>query len=119
MKKSVRAVLCLSLVAILLVSLVACGGGVAGRYELVSMEANGQTLDIASLKAMAGTDVDMYIELFEDGTGVMKMDGETTQMSYADGKIWPTNAPDEKVEFTVKGDTLTLEQSGVKMVFEK
>ena len=55
----------------------------------------------------------------EDGTGVMKMDGETTQMSYADGKIWPTNAPDEKVEFTVKGDTLTLEQSGVKMVFEK
>ena len=119
MKKSVKAVLCLSLVAVLLVSLVACGGGVAGRYDLISMEAGGQTLDIASLKALAGSDVDMYIELFEDGTGVMKMDGETTKMSYADGKIWPTNSPDEKIPFDVSGDTLTLEQDGVKMVFKK
>ena len=119
MKKSVKAVLCLALVAILLVSLVACGGGVSGRYELTTMEANGQSIDIASLKALAGAEVDMYIELFDDGTGVLKMDTETTKMTYANGKIWPTDSPDEAVPFTVKGDTLTMEQDGVKLVFEK
>lgn len=118
MKNSVRAALCLSLVVVLLVSLVACGG-FAGRYDLVSMEAGGQTLDIAALQALAGTTADMYIELNSDGTGVMKMDSEVTDMVYADGKIWPVGAPDEKVPFTVDGDTLPLEQDGVKMVFKK
>lgn len=118
MKKTVKAAFCLSLVAILMVSLVACGG-VAGRYNLVSMEMGETKLDIESLKAMAGTDVEMYIELNDDGTGVMNMDGETTQMAYADGKIWPVNEADDKVPFTVNGDTLTLEQDGIKMVFKK
>ena len=119
MKNSVRAALCLSLVVILLVSLVGCGGGVAGRYNLVTMEAGGQSLDIAALQSLAGTSADMYIELKSDGTGVMKMDTEVTDMVYADGMIWPAGSPDEKVSFTVSGDTLTLEQDGVKMVFKK
>ena len=119
MKKTVRAALCLSLVAILLVSLVACGGGVAGHYNLVSMEMGGQKMDIAALQALAGTSVEMYIELNDDGTGVMCMDGETTEMCYGDGMIWPVNDADDKVPFTVDGDTLTLEQDGMKMVFEK
>ena len=118
MKKSVKAVLCLSLVAILLVTLVACGG-IAGRYDLVTMEAGGQSMDIAALKALTGQEMDMYLELNSDGTGVMKMDGETTEMVYDDSQIWPASDPDDKVAYTVDGDTLTIEQDGVKMVFKK
>lgn len=119
MKRTIKAVLCLILVMGIVCSLAACGNDIVGRYELIEMESNGQKLDIAALKSLAGSDIDMYLELFEDGTGVLKMDGDTTQMSWADGMIWPTNQGDEKVAFTVDGDVLTLEREGVKLVFKK
>ena len=119
MKKTVKAVLCLVLVIGVVCTLAACGDKIVGRYDLVKMESNGQTLDVSTLKSLAGSDVDMYLELFEDGTGIMKMDGDTTHMRWADGQIWPANQENEKISFTLVDGVLTLEKDGLTLVFEK
>ena len=46
-------------------------------------------------------------------------DGEVIEMGWADGELWPAEDPEDKVAFTVDGDTLTMEQDGMKMVFKK
>jgi len=120
MKKSVSIILCLVMVLGLACTLAACGdGSVAGRYDMVSMEMGGTVIDIDTLEAMSGSKVEMYIQLNEDGTGVLCSMGETVDMEWADGQMWPVDDPDDKVAFEVDGDTLTMEQEGAKMVFEK
>ena len=119
MKKTVSTVLCLVLVLGVVFSLTACGSNVAGRYELTTMEMDGQVIDIEKMKILAGEDIEMYIELTEDGTALLNMYVELTKMLWADGKIWPENDADDKIDFTIDGDILTMEQSGMKMIFEK
>lgn len=119
MNKTVKAVLCLIFVIGMICTLAACGNDIAGRYELVSMESNGQTLDIASLKDLSGSDVDMYLELFDDGTAVMKMDGDTTQLKWDSEHIWPVNNEAETAVYTIADDTITMVKDGVTLIFKK
>lgn len=117
-----KKILSLALVLILVAAcLAACGksGGVAGKYNLVSMTMDGETINVSDLEAIAGRKMEAYIELKADGTGIMVMEGERTEMAWADGKIWPVSDPDEKADFTVSGKTLTINESGVVMKFEK
>lgn len=117
MKKTLSLVLVVILVA---ACFAGCGkDSVAGKYNLVSMTVSGETLKISDLEALSGRKMEAYMELKADGTAVMVMEGERTEMAYADGKIWPTEFPDEKASFTVSGKTLTITEDGVVMVFEK
>ena len=124
MKKIVRILLCLALIAGML-SLAACGGSddVTGRYAISAMDMGGTEIDgamlDASLTAMGIEREDMYIELKADGTGVMSVMGEVAQMEYKDGKIWPVESPDEKVDFEVDGNELTISIQGMSMTFTK
>ena len=116
------------LVAVLLVlsltlCLAACGGkeknsGIAGKYNFYSMSYEGETVTAKDLAEM-GEEMDMYIRLNSDGTGIMYSEGEAEDMAYANGKIWSVDEPDEKVSFSVKGNTLTMEQDGMVMTFKK
>ena len=116
------------LVAVLLVlsltlCLAACGdkeksGGIAGKYNFYSMSYEGETVTAKDLAAL-GEEMNMYIRLNADGTGVMVTEGESEDMAYGNGKIWSVDEPDEKVDFTVKGNTLTMEQDGMVMTFKK
>ena len=119
MKRTMKMVLCMALIACMMLCLVACSSKPTGKYNLVSMEAQGMTMDIEQLKQLYGQDIDMYIEFKSDGTAIMKMDSDTTNMKWADGKIWPEGQEDEKASFTIKGDTLTIEEEGTKMTFKK
>lgn len=126
MKKTMKLTLCLILVLSTVLCMAACGGdknGIAGKYVVYSMDSNGMTIKgdtlTAALSAMGMTIDDMYIQLNDDGTGKMSVFGETADMAYADGKIWPVEEPEEKVSFTVSGGKLTLEVEGNKMVFTK
>ena len=83
------------------------------------MEMGGEVIDIEGMKLLMGEDMEMYLELNSDGTAVLNMDGEITDMQWADGKIWPKDDTDDKVGFTVKDGVLTLEQDGMKMIFKK
>ncbi|MBQ7017000.1 MAG: hypothetical protein IJN10_08620 [Firmicutes bacterium] len=113
-----KKVLCSALVAIMLLCMTACGSSVAGRYDFESMEMDGVKITAQSLKDM-GAEMEMYIELEEDGTGTMASDGEVIEMGWEDGEIWPAEDPTDRVAFTIDGDTLTMEQDGVEMVFKK
>ena len=116
------------LVAVLLVlsltlCLAACGdkeknSGIAGKYTFYSMSYEGETVTAKDLAEM-GEETDMYIRLNSDGTGVMVSGDDSEDMAYANGKIWSVDEPDEKVSFSVKGNTLTMEQDGMVMTFKK
>ena len=113
-----KKVLCSALVAIMLLCMTACGSSVAGHYDFESMESDGIKITAQSLKDM-GAEMELFIELEEDGTGTMANEGEVIEMGWEDGEIWPAEDPEDRVAFTIDGDTLTMEQDGVKMVFKK
>ena len=118
-----KILVCLVMVLSLMLCIAACGdkeesGGIAGKYNFYSMSYNGETVTAKDLAAM-GEEMDMYIRLNGDGTGIMYTEGETEDMAYSNGKIWSVDEPDEKVSFTVKGNTLTMEQDGMVMTFKK
>lgn len=127
MNKTMKLALCLILVLSTVLCMAACGGdkdSIAGKYIVYSMEMSGLTVEgemlETALAASGMTVEDMYIQLNDDGTGTMtSMEGETSEMAYADGKIWSVDEPEEKVNFSVKGGKLTLEVEGIKMVFTK
>ncbi len=121
MKKTLRMILATVLVLSLVLCLAACGDkgvDISGKYTLVSMEAEGMTVEGEMLESILG-EMDMYVKLNRDGTGEMSVMGETAEMEYKNGKIWPVEEPDEKVDFTVEDGKLTLEVEGAKMVFQK
>lgn len=124
MKKTLKLALCLILVLSTVLCMAACGGkSIAGKYIIYSVDDGSQTIkgdDLDTILSAMGITVDsMYIQLNDDGTAEMSVFGETAEMAYEDGKIWPTETPDEKVAFTVEGDKLTLEAEGNTMVFRK
>ena len=55
---------------------------VVGKWDLVEMTADGQTVTAEQLKALAG-DVEMYAEFTEDGKVILSIMGETGEGTYA------------------------------------
>ena len=123
--KKVKILVCLALVLSLTLCLAACGkdsssgsNSIAGKYNFVSMEMGGEKITAADLAALGG-EVEMYVRLDGDGTGIMYSEGTTEDIVYADGKIWPVSEPEEKADFTVKGNTLTITEDDTTMTFKK
>ena len=120
MKKMGKVVLSVVLVLSMLLCFAACSkGGQTGRYELTSMEEDGQEFNIADMKEFLGDDYEAYIELKGNGKAVMNMMGEVEDLVYKDGYMWPEGDEDDKIAYKISGNTLTLEQDGMKMVFKK
>ena len=126
MKKILSSVLAILLIASLALGIAGCDllSSVAGTYYFEEMTQDGETVareDLEYAAELSGMDLNefLYLQLNDDGTGVMSMMGEEMEMAYEDGKIWPVGDEDEKIPFTVKGNTLTIEQDDMKMVFKK
>ena len=135
MKKILSSIICLLVVASLALCITGCDlisdlgsavgiTSIAGTYQMVEMVSEDMTItreDLESMAQLSDMDPDeiCYLILNDDGTGFICLMGEEMDMAYADGEIWPVDAPDEKVPFTVSGNTLTIEQDGAKMVFKK
>lgn len=60
-----------------------------------------------------------YIYFDVDGYGILSIDSFETYFQYADGQLWDEIDPDTKVNYSIQGDALTLEQEGYKMVFTR
>ena len=121
MKKILSVILALALV----LCFAACGsdsksgGSIAGKYNFSYMEMDDLKYTADDLTEMTGEEIEMYIRLDSDGTGIMYTNGETVDMVYNNGQIWPVDEPDAKVDLEVKGNTLTMESEGMIMVFKK
>lgn len=115
MKKTMKIMLSALLIVSLLACLVACGGskGPSGKYTLVSMESDGMTIEGDTLKSLG---MEVTIEFNDDGTGTVDFMGEAEDFTWKDGKMISDG---EELPFTFSGDTVTIEQDGAKMVFEK
>lgn len=120
MKKMGKVVLSVVLVLSMLLCFAACSkGGQTGRYELTTMVQGSEELNIADMREFLGDDYEAYIELKGNGKAVMNMMGEIEQLVYDDGYMWPESDEDDKIAYKISGNTLTLEQDGMKMVFKK
>ena len=122
MKKTLKRILCLTLVLSMVLCFAACGKeeeDVTGRYDLVSMYGEDGGVAMEDMVALLGEDFEMYIELKDDGTAVMNIYGETMDLEWQDGQIWPAEEPDSKAPFTVEGTALTIEEESLTLVFEK
>ena len=131
MKKLLALLLALTMVF----TLAACGGkseskdeekeekedGVAGKYLLVSVELDGEELSEEDMIDEFGDD--SYIELEDDGTATLKLEGNKTKMEYKDDEIWAEDDEDTVFEIKIKKDTviinMEMDDEEAVLTFEK
>ena len=130
MKKNFcKKLLSLLLVLICALSLAACGGknSLAGTYTLQSLEMGGMSMDLEEMSDILGIDSDdlnASLSLKEDGSFSLDMSALDDSMS-VEGTWKSTSggvdltAEGDTITATVKGGTITLEDSGISMVFKK
>lgn len=118
MKKSIIITAVVILLAISLIVLAGCGGKLSGKYELVSVKAQGVEMAGDGLKT-AGMD-GMYIEFVDGSKFKMTMMGETAEGTYElEGKTLKMTVDGDTAEATIDGKKITMDQEGVSMTFEK
>lgn len=99
-----------------------CSGGgdakdVAGKYYIVSMEIEGNKINIKELAALSGQDTEkLYIELKEDGTGTYSFEDDVSEITWTKDEI---KMGDESLKYTVKGKELVISQDGGSIKAEK
>ncbi len=114
MKKILSSILCAALIACMILTLAGCG--TAGHYILKEMSYSGITISAED----ADLDPDEnYLDMKANGTAVLCMDGDETDMEWKDGKIWAEDEEDDKADFEIDDGELTIEVEGMEMVFEK
>lgn len=110
-------ILSLVLVIIMMFSLTACGNKLEGKYMLYSMEAEGETIGLETLKLFGLSD--SYIE-FEDDEFKLSLAGESSEKGEVDTKNNELIGPDgDKVSYTLEDDKFIIEVDGEKMTFVK
>ena len=124
MKKNAK-LLCALLALCLLLAFAACKKNQPATTELpkdtatiyylsgVSYSETVYTLDQLQIADPA----QCYIFFDLGGTGSLCIDGWETFFEYENGQLWDEIDPETKVNYSVSGDALTLEQDGYKMVF--
>lgn len=129
MKKNMRKLLAVCLTALLVLTLVACGGSgdskFVGDYDLISMSMGGLSLDAEAIKSTM-PDAKVQLILREDGSFTLSSDlGDGSTPTVEDGK-WKESGSDLKLTAggstvigTVDGDTITLTEDDVTMSFQK
>ncbi|MCR5372658.1 MAG: hypothetical protein K6E41_04255 [Solobacterium sp.] len=119
--KLLKRLMTLALTVFMVTALTACSSKpkvdpAVGYWKLVDMvDGDGKSgkEDVELLDSLG-----MYVtlEIAEDGKAVLDMFGETTEMTYADGKM---TLGEEVIAITVDGTTLTMAENGQSLIFEK
>ncbi len=126
-----KKVLAVLLVAVMVLSLTACGGGVStGKYKLsgLTMKMGDQEMDLMELYKATGQDTsDLgYLEIIDDKNAVMKSfdDDDEVKLTYDDKYFYGADGDDEKkIPYKASGSKITFsyeeDEGSVTMVFEK
>ena len=126
-----KKVLAVLLVAVMVLSLTACGGGVStGKYKVtgLTMKMGDQEMDLVELAKATGQDTSElgYLEIIDDKNAVMKSfddDGEV-KLTYDDKYFYGADGDDEqKILYKASGSKITFtyeeDEGSMTMVFEK
>ena len=125
--KKIAKILCLVLALSLALALGACKKDPVPSTELPKDTATiyylsgvvyGETVyGLEQMQISDPTQCYVFFDIY--GTGILCVDGWETYFEYADGQLWDEIDPDTKVNYSILGDALTLEQDGYKMVFTR
>ncbi|MFV0352382.1 MAG: hypothetical protein ACK5JF_08775 [Oscillospiraceae bacterium] len=123
MKNVVKSV-AVSLSVLMLLLLVACGGGskeVEGKWTLTGVEAMGQSISVDEMDEMGmGSIMDFTFE-FKGGKVSVTSGGVTSgsiKYEYKDGVV-TLNENGTEMTLEVNGEEMTMDFSGVKMIFAR
>lgn len=109
-----KKILCTALIACLLLALTACG--VSGHYTIKEVNYG----DISVSAKEAGLDIEKnYIDMNANGTAVLCINGDKTNMNWKDGQIWSEGEESDKADFEIEDNELIIELDKMEMVFEK
>ena len=86
----------------------------AGRYNLVGMVQDGETIATEDLVTMEELGFEMFLELKDDGTGEISLYGDTMEITWDDREI---TSDGETIPYEWDGRYLTLEQEGTSITF--
>lgn len=90
----------------------------AGSYKLYEMTSGGESFDNAFLESV-GMDTLYTLKLAADGTGVIKIDGDESSVTWKDGTLVIT-ASGAKYTYEYQNGTITLQETtGDTLVFTK
>lgn len=132
-------VLSLLMALAMVLSLAACGGSdnnttnndnpsdkpsIAGTYHLTKVNAGGVNMDVAQVSEQTGIEVKVPLILKEDGTFSLDMSslgtGESVSGTWKeDGSNAILTAEGQDIPATIDGKTLSMEQNGQSLTFEK
>lgn len=115
-KKIMKRIICCLMVITCFTVLTGCGKktpAIVGSWELESMTAGDQTINMEDLKALAGdqaADMNATLTATEDGKMTMEIMGEKTEATWTekDGKIM-MSADGEEAEVKIADGKLTVE----------
>ena len=101
-------------------SLAGCGYGsstLSGKYDLVSMTSEGETLDAVQLKDFG---IEGYFEFLDGGKVKVEAFGETSEGTFTvSGTNVTITIDGEPASGTISGNRITIEDDDLTMVIEK
>ena len=114
--KKIAGVLAVVMTVLMIAALfTSCGENYDGTYKLVEMSSGSETITKDQIE-QAGASITLTIS--GDKATMDKADGSKTELSF-DAGAKTFSADGESIPATFDGNRCTLEQDGVKMVFEK
>lgn len=118
-----KKILTLMMSLLVALTLTACSGdsGISGTYELVQMKYNGIVVNPGdTLWEQATGGKSASITLNSDGSCSADIYGQTGEGTYEEnGTTVTITIEGDPLDFTIKDNQLTAENSGVTMIFEK
>ena len=87
-----------------------------GYWKLTSMIDEDGVENTEDVELLDGMGLSVTLKISEDGAAVLDMFGETTEMTYAEGKL---TLGEEVITVTVDGDKLKMEEDGQALVFTR
>lgn len=85
-----------------------------GYYDFSSANIDGESFTAEELAELGVEGGFASLQLNEDGTGALILDGEAENFNWADGKL---TADGESMDYTLDGDKITISTEAYEMVF--
>ena len=89
-----------------------------GYWTLSGMEQDGQSVGEDEIAAMKEMGIEIFLVLYEDGTGVLQAE-EAETVTWGDGQIVPDSSPEEPASYVIEDGMLSLEADGMVMKFAR
>ena len=89
-----------------------------GYWTLSGMEQDGQSVGEDEIAAMKEMGIEIFLVLYEDGTGVLQAE-EAETVTWGDGQIVPDSSPEEPASYVIEDGVLSLEADGMVMKFAR